>query len=71
MEWKDNILTFSVYAKPNHTIKNVGSTRFHCPAVFKAIRAKVFMQLDRLISITMENINQPIKELYPANISAL
>eukprot|EP00957_Ditylum_brightwellii_P055822 4229273-Ditylum_brightwellii.AAC.1 len=40
MEWKDNILTFSVYAKPNHTIKYVGNTSCHCPSVFKAIPAE-------------------------------
>eukprot|EP00957_Ditylum_brightwellii_P208764 15358836-Ditylum_brightwellii.AAC.1 len=71
MEWKDNILTFSIYAKPNHVIKYVGSTSCHHPAVFKAIPSGFFTRLGRLTSITMENINQPITELYPAHTSAL
>eukprot|EP00957_Ditylum_brightwellii_P212268 15367148-Ditylum_brightwellii.AAC.1 len=71
MEWKENILTFFFYAKPNHTIKYVGSTSYHHPAVFKAVLAGVFKRLGRLTSITMENINQPITELYPAHMSAL
>eukprot|EP00957_Ditylum_brightwellii_P039972 3026012-Ditylum_brightwellii.AAC.1 len=60
MDWKDNTLTFSIYAKLNHTIKYVGNTSCHCPSVFKAIIAGAFTQLDRLTSISMENINQPI-----------
>eukprot|EP00957_Ditylum_brightwellii_P144121 10980942-Ditylum_brightwellii.AAC.2 len=71
MEWKDDTLTFSIYAKLNHTIKYVGSTSCHCPAVFKAIPAGVFTRLDRLTSITVKNINQPFTELYPAHTSAL
>eukprot|EP00957_Ditylum_brightwellii_P155323 11823877-Ditylum_brightwellii.AAC.1 len=55
MEWKDKMLTFSVYAKPNHTIKYVGNMSCHQPTVFKAIPA----------GITMETVNKPITELYP------
>eukprot|EP00957_Ditylum_brightwellii_P025037 1894633-Ditylum_brightwellii.AAC.1 len=66
MEWKDDILTFSIYAKPNHTI-----TSCHCPAVFKAIPVGVFTRLGRLTSIIMENIKPPITKLYPAHTSAL
>eukprot|EP00957_Ditylum_brightwellii_P157857 12015570-Ditylum_brightwellii.AAC.1 len=71
MEWKNDILTFSVYTKPNHTINYVGNTSCHCPAVFKAIPVRVFARLSWLTSITMENINQAITELYPAHMSSL
>eukprot|EP00957_Ditylum_brightwellii_P112805 8600387-Ditylum_brightwellii.AAC.1 len=71
MKWKDKILTFSVYAKPNHIIKHVGSTSYHHPVVFKSIPVGVFTQLGRLTSIIMENINQHITELYTAHMPAL
>eukprot|EP00957_Ditylum_brightwellii_P076668 5827841-Ditylum_brightwellii.AAC.1 len=71
MEWKGAILTFSVYAKPNHTIKYAGNNSCYHPSVFKAILTGVFTRLGRLTSITMENINQPITELYPAHMPAL
>eukprot|EP00957_Ditylum_brightwellii_P148988 11343570-Ditylum_brightwellii.AAC.1 len=54
MEWKDKMLTFSIYAKPNHTIKYVGNMSCHRPEVFKAIPAGVFTRLGRLTPITME-----------------
>eukprot|EP00957_Ditylum_brightwellii_P063780 4839506-Ditylum_brightwellii.AAC.1 len=31
MEWKDKMLTFSIYEKPNHTIKYVGNMSCHQP----------------------------------------
>eukprot|EP00957_Ditylum_brightwellii_P174311 13270939-Ditylum_brightwellii.AAC.1 len=71
MEWKDKMLTFSTYAKPNHTIKYVGNMSCHQPVVFKVIPAGVFTRLDRLTSIIMETVNKPITELYPAHTSAL
>eukprot|EP00957_Ditylum_brightwellii_P117117 8932698-Ditylum_brightwellii.AAC.1 len=71
MEWKDEIITFSDYAKPNHTIKCVRSTSCRHPVVFKAIPAGVFAQLGRPTYITMDNINCPINELYSAHMSAL
>eukprot|EP00957_Ditylum_brightwellii_P071683 5449636-Ditylum_brightwellii.AAC.1 len=71
MEWEDKMLTFSVYAKPNHTIKYVGNMSCHRPAVFKAIPAGVFTRLGRLTSITMETVNQPITTLYPVHTLAL
>eukprot|EP00957_Ditylum_brightwellii_P052720 3996623-Ditylum_brightwellii.AAC.1 len=71
MEWKDAMLTFSVYAKPNHTIKYVGNMSYHCHAGFKAIPAGIFTRLSQLTSSTMENINQPITRLRPAHTSAL
>eukprot|EP00957_Ditylum_brightwellii_P211838 15366657-Ditylum_brightwellii.AAC.2 len=60
IKWKDTMLTFSICAKPNYTIKYIGSTSCNYPVVFKAIPAGVFTQLDRLTYITMENINQPM-----------
>eukprot|EP00957_Ditylum_brightwellii_P017602 1326323-Ditylum_brightwellii.AAC.1 len=45
MEWKDEMLTFSVYAKPNHTIKYVGNMSCHQPAVFKTTPKSVFTRL--------------------------
>eukprot|EP00957_Ditylum_brightwellii_P046029 3492013-Ditylum_brightwellii.AAC.1 len=65
------MITFSVYAKPYHTIKHVGNMSCHWPAVFKAIPTDVFTRLGRLTSITMENVNQPITTLYPAYMPAL
>eukprot|EP00957_Ditylum_brightwellii_P072915 5541056-Ditylum_brightwellii.AAC.2 len=55
MEWKDTMLTFSMHAKPNHTIRYVGNMSCNCPAVFNAIPTGVFARLGWLTSITMEN----------------
>ena len=64
-------LQFQVHLKPNQelTYLNKGST--HTSACFKAIPSGVFGRLAKLTTMTPENANKPLEELYPKHIEVL
>eukprot|EP00957_Ditylum_brightwellii_P080649 6133920-Ditylum_brightwellii.AAC.1 len=61
-EWK---------SKENQTIKYVNKESCHRTLVFKAVPAGVFTRLGQLNSLTQENKNMPILDVYPLHAAAL
>ena len=73
MYWReeDETLQFKVHLKKNQVLKYLNRGSAHTKAVFKSIPYGVVRRLTILTSITPENENVPINELYPVHTAAL
>eukprot|EP00957_Ditylum_brightwellii_P030347 2298363-Ditylum_brightwellii.AAC.1 len=73
MEWDDESgeMKFSVFRKPNQTLKYVERNSTHRPTTFKSIANGVFTQLARLTSRSVANGNAQINDVYPDHAEAL
>jgi hypothetical protein len=69
--WRDDDLKFKVYLKPNQKLKYLNKGSRHTSACFKSIPSGVIRRLSILTSLTQENENVPINELYPEHAKAL
>jgi hypothetical protein len=73
MYWReeDETLQFKVHLKENQVLKYLNGGSAHTKHVFKSIPYGVVRRLTVLTSITPENENVPINELYPVHTAAL
>ena len=71
MFWRNNELKFRVHLKQNQQLKYLNQGSAHTKATFKSIPNGVIKRLATLTSLTPENKNKTIKELYPAHTKAL
>jgi hypothetical protein len=69
--WCDDDLKFKVHLKPNQKLKYLNKGSCHTSACFKSIPSGVIRRLSILTSLTPENENVPINELYPEHTKAL
>ena len=60
-----------VNIKPNQELKYLNRGSTHTSACFKAIPSGVFGRLAKLTTMTPENANKPLEELYPKHIEVL
>jgi len=69
--WRDDDLKFKVHLKPNQKLKYLNKGSRHTSPCFKSIPSGVIRRLSILTSLTPENENVPINELYPEHTKAL
>ena len=68
---KEGNLQFQVHLKPNQQLKYLNKGSVHTNACFKAIPGGVYTRLAKLTTITDENRNKRLDELYPEHFKAL
>ena len=72
MSWSEGEkLLFGVHLKENQALKYLNADSQHTRATFKAIPSGVLKRLLKLTTITEQNGNQTIDEIYPAHAEAL
>ena len=64
-------LQFQVHLKPNQELKYLNDGSAHTKACFKAIPNGVYKRLAKLTTITEENKDKKLDELYPKHFKAL
>jgi len=64
-------LQFQIYMKPSQQLKYLNKGSTHTGDVFKAIPQGVYQRLAKLTTITEENKNLTLKEIYPKHFKAL
>ena len=64
-------LNFQVHLKPNQQLKYLNKGSAHTKACFRAIPAGVCHRLAKLTTITDDNCDKPLDEIYPHHFSAL
>ncbi len=64
-------LQFRVHLKPNQQLKYLNKGSTHTNACFKAIPSGVFNRLAKLTTVTEENKNKRLDELYPKHTTIL
>ena len=69
--WLNASLEFRVHLKPNQLLKYLNKGSTHTAACFKAIPSGVARRLVSLTSLTEENANKRVDELYPKHFNAL
>ena len=69
--WRESALEFRVHLKPNQQLKYLNRGSTHTSACFKAIPSGVIRRLTSLTSMTEENADKRINELYPEHAKAL
>ena len=70
--WNSNLnLQFRVHLKPNQQLKYLNRGSSHTPGCFKAIPTGVCKRLAKLTTLTEENKNKKMDELYPVHFGAL
>ena len=69
--WLNTSLEFYVYLKPNQLLKYLKKGSTHTAACFKAIPSGATRRLVSLTSLTEENANKQVDELYPKHFNAL
>ena len=70
--WDDlGTLSFGVYMKPNQALKYLNNDSSHNPSCHKAIPVGVSKRLTRLTTITDENVDMNLDEIYPNHFKAL
>ena len=62
---KEEELQFQVYMKPNQQLKHLNNGSTHTEATFKAMPKGVHRRLAKLTTVTEENVNKTLKEVYP------
>jgi hypothetical protein len=71
MFWASNQFQFRVHLKPNQKLKYLNHGSTHTSATFRAIPRGVFSRLGRLTSLTSDNHDMALNELYPHHAKAL
>ena len=72
MSWNEkNELRFGVHLKENQSLKYLNADSQHTKATFKAIPSGVFRRLSSLTTITKENEDSRIDQVYPEHAKAL
>ena len=64
-------LSFGVHLKPNQQLKYLNEGSAHTQACFKAITTGVYKRLASLTTVTNENKNSTLEQLYPKHFEAL
>eukprot|EP00957_Ditylum_brightwellii_P179006 13635201-Ditylum_brightwellii.AAC.1 len=68
---KEGNLYFKAYRKKGQALKYVDKQSLHMQSVFKSISKGVYTRLIRLTSVTEENKDLTIHEVYPEHTKAL
>ena len=72
MWWgEDKELVFGVYLKPNQQLKYLNDGSSHTPGCLKAIPNGVFHRLAKLTTISPDNENKKLGEIYPKHFEAM
>jgi hypothetical protein len=69
--WRDKALAFKLHLKENQVLKYLNEGSCHISSCFKSIPHGVLRRLSILTSITPENKDKPLNELYPEHTKAL
>ena len=64
-------LQFQIYRKPNQQLRYLNKGSTHTKACFKAIPTGVFKRMAKLTTVTEDNADKSLRELYPKLFAAL